>query len=96
MEYATVMRIRLASALGDILVLVRRPMRDGTPSIGEAIENLSIRCNGEPLANVYVRENAVDNPFFTIAVGKLHAGDAVDAYWHDDRGNSGKARAIAR
>jgi hypothetical protein len=66
-------------------------MRVGMPSAGEAIQNLSFRCNGKPLADVFAGANVVEYPsYFRIAISKLRAGDVVDAFWHDGGGTLAK------
>lgn len=95
MGYATRMKVRRKGRLSEILVLISRLPRKGTASIGVVLERLSFRCNGRPLAEVYVGENVAGDPFFSISVTGLRSDDVVSASWGDSRGVTGNVRMIA-
>ncbi|MDA8421035.1 MAG: thiosulfate oxidation carrier complex protein SoxZ [Pseudomonadota bacterium] len=102
MKHKTLIRTRPHDGATEILVLVEHPMETGQridPKTkrkipAHFIQTLLISVNGKPVAEADLSVAISKNPLLGVLVDGPKAGDTVTVSWHDNKGETGAAKAV--
>jgi sulfur-oxidizing protein SoxZ len=100
----TKLKVKLAGAEAEILVLVNHPMETGARKDKDSgqlvpahhIQKMTFEVNGKVVADADIGGGVSKNPLIGIKIGGAKAGDKVKIAWTDNKGGKGGAEeAIA-
>ncbi|MHB8258584.1 MAG: thiosulfate oxidation carrier complex protein SoxZ [Acidiferrobacterales bacterium] len=102
MKHKTMIRTRPHNGATEILVLVEHPMETGQridPKTkrkipAHFIQILTISVNGRPVAEADLSVAISKDPLLGVLVKGPKSGDTVSVAWHDNKGETGAAKAV--
>jgi sulfur-oxidizing protein SoxZ len=95
----TKLKIKLAGAEAEVLVLVNHPMETGARKDKDSgqlvpahfIQKMTFEHNGKVVADADIGGGVSKNPLIGIKIGGAKAGDKVKIAWTDNKGTKGGA-----
>lgn len=98
------MRVKREGDKGHLLALIRHPQETGLridKQTGRKIpahfvQTVEITVNGSPIVTGQLGTAISENPYIGVTLRHVRAGDLVELYWRDNRGESGTIKTTVK